>query len=240
MILFCLPYAGGSQSIYYKWKNYLATDISLYPIELKGRGKRFNEPYYKNLEEAVNDIFINIKDIICNEDYAIYGHSMGSLLAYELYYKICEMGITKPKHVFFSGYQAPHIPKKDDKIHNLSNCNFINKVVEYGGIPEELLTNKELLDIYIPILRNDFKIVETYVYKPKAYKIKCDISVLNGKEDSLDFKDIVAWNQHTSKKFTLYTFKGNHFFINSSMEEIIKIINNTLEINSMIKSEKII
>ena len=84
MILFCLPYAGGSEVAYYKWKKYLHPSIELIPIELKGRGKRFNEIFYESLEEAVDDIFENIKDKIINNDYAIYGHSMGSLLSYEL------------------------------------------------------------------------------------------------------------------------------------------------------------
>jgi 4'-phosphopantetheinyl transferase len=102
MVLFCLPYAGGSESIYYKWKRYLKHFIELEPIELKGRGKkRFNETFYESLEEAVDDIFENIKDKIAEDDFAIYGHIMGSLLAYELYYKIGKLNVRKPKHIFF-------------------------------------------------------------------------------------------------------------------------------------------
>src|ERR1700738_4611092 len=109
MILFCLPYAGGSEVIYYKWKKYLHPSIQLIPIQLKGRGKRFSEIFYENIEEAVDDIFENVKDKIVDDDYAIYGHSMGSLLAYELYYKISKLNLKKPKHIFFSGYKAPSI-----------------------------------------------------------------------------------------------------------------------------------
>ncbi|WP_268906141.1 thioesterase II family protein [Clostridium hydrogenum] len=101
MILFCLPYAGGSEAIYYKWKDYLSPSIQLIPIELKGRGKRYNETFYETLDEAINDIFKWIKERIMNDDYAIYGHSMGSILAYELYYKVISEKLRKPKHIFF-------------------------------------------------------------------------------------------------------------------------------------------
>ena len=160
MILFCLPYAGGSETIYYKWKKHLHPSIQVVPIELKGRGKRFSEFFYESLEEAVDDIFENIKEKIVDDDFAIYGHSMGSLLAYELYYKIDELNFRKPKHIFFSGYKAPSIVREIENIYTLPNYDFMRKIMELGGTPEELMKNKELLQIFLPIIRSDFKILE--------------------------------------------------------------------------------
>ncbi|GKX65194.1 thioesterase II family protein [Inconstantimicrobium mannanitabidum] len=228
MILFCLPYAGGSEAIYFEWKKYLDPSIKLHPIELKGRGKRFNEPFYENIQEAVEDIFNNIKDKIEYDEYAIYGHSMGSLLAYELYYKIDAMQVKKPKHIFFSGYKAPNILRKKENIYTLPNYDFMNKVIEFGGTPEDVINNKELLDLFIPILKNDFKILETYEYIEKEKKIQCDISILNGKQDSITLKDILAWNKHGGAKCRIYEFDGNHFFINSNVKDIVDIINTIL------------
>lgn len=227
MILFCLPYAGGSEVIYYKWKKYLNSPIHIEPIELKGRGKRFNENFYENLEEAVEDIFENIKDKILEDDYAIYGHSMGSLLAYELYYKIYNENVKLPKHIFFSGYKAPNIPKKR-KIHLLPDREFIKEVIELGGTPQEVADNEELIQLFTPILRNDFKILETYLYKEKKDKIQCDISILNGKKDNITLEELLAWKNHVDKGFKVYNFEGNHFFINDNVENITKIINVTL------------
>ncbi|MBO1685684.1 thioesterase [Clostridium butyricum] len=227
MTLFCLPYAGGSGTVYYRWSNYIAPSINLYPIELKGRGKIFKETFYESLKEAVEDIFNEIQDKIY-DDYAIYGHSMGSLLAYELYYKINEIGAKKPKHVFFSGYKAPNVVREKENIYTLANYDFMNKIIELGGTPEELINNKELLEIYIPIIRNDFKILETYEYKERTNKIECNISILNGKQDSINLEDILAWKKHTSKKCRIYNLEGNHFFINNNIENIANIINDTL------------
>lgn len=227
MILICIPYAGGSGTIYCKWKNHLYSSIELCPIELKGRGKRFKEKFYGSLKEAVKDIYIQIKDKIY-DDYAIYGHSLGGLLAYELYYKINEIGSKKPKHIFFSGCKAPNVIREKESIYNLSNYYFMNKIIEFGGVPEELLNNKKLLEVFIPILRNDFKIFETYDYIEKINKIECNISVLNGKQDSINLEDKLAWNKLCSEKCRIYNLEGNHFFLNNNVENITCIINNTV------------
>lgn len=228
MILFCLPYAGGSEVIYYKWKKYLNPSIQLESIELKGRGKRYGEIFYETLDEAVEDILRNIKDKIMDDDYAIYGHSMGSLLAYELYYKIKEQKLKNPRHIFFSGYKAPSIIRKKENIYTLPDYDFMKKVIELGGTPEELVKNKELLEIFLPVIRSDFKILENYNYKEREDKIECDVSILNGKQDSINLEEILAWKKHVDKGFKVYNFEGDHFFINNNVENIINTINCTL------------
>ena len=228
MILFCLPYAGGSQAIYYKWRKYLKPSIKLVPIELKGRGKRFGEEFYESLEEAVEDIFDNIKDQILQDEYAIYGHSMGSVLAYELYYKIRDEKLNMPKHMFFSGYQAPSIPRKKRQIYTLPDEEFIKEVINLGGTSKEVSQNEELLQLFTPILRSDFKILENYIYKERRNKIQCDLSILNGKEDDISLEELLAWKKHGDKGFKIYNFEGDHFFINSNVENITKVINATL------------
>jgi len=228
MILFCLPYAGGSGSIYHRWRNYLDSSINLYPIELKGRGRRFNEPFYESFEDAIEDIFNVIKDKVCDDEYVIYGHSMGSLLAYELYYKICNMGFRKPKHMFFSGHKAPNLKRNKENIHTLSDCDFMKKIIELGGTPEEILNNNELLEIFTPILKNDFKILEKYHYTEKVNKIECNLSVFSGEQDSITLKELAEWNRHGSGESTIYIFEGNHFFINNNAENVTNIINRTL------------
>ncbi|MBS4536684.1 thioesterase [Clostridium sp. D2Q-14] len=233
MILFCLPYAGGSEAIYYKWKKYLDSSIELYPIELKGRGKRFDKGFYENLEEAVDDIFNNIKDKIDNTDYAIYGHSMGSLLAYELYYKIKKMGYLKPKHIFFSGYKAPSIIRTKENIYDLPDYDFIKKVMELGGTPEEVFNNKELLEVFLPVIRNDFKILENYNYKEREDKIECDVSILYGNQEAINLEDVLLWKNHVSSGFKIYNLEGNHFFINKNVKNISNIINSTLLRNNI-------
>lgn len=233
MKLFCLPYAGGSESAFYSWKGHMQPDIEICPIQLKGRGRRFNEPCYESLEEAVQDIFEQVQAERKGDDYALFGHSMGSLLAYELYYQMSGAGAEKPVHIFFSGYKAPNRIRKKEKLHTLPNPIFKKKLVELGGTPEELINHEELFELFIPILKSDFKMVENYIYQERNSKIDCDITVLNGKEDSMSKEDVSDWKHHTSGHFTAYYFDGNHFFLHHHVEKITDIINHSLAASRM-------
>ncbi|ADL51487.1 thioesterase II family protein [Clostridium cellulovorans] len=228
IILFCIPYAGGSDIGFYKWKGLLDPQIELCPIELKGRGKRYDEGFYKDVSEAIDDIYDQIKDKIKDNKYAVYGHSMGSMLAYELYNRINVEGNKLPIHMFFSGRQAPSAKRKEGNIHMLPNEQFISRIIELGGTPKEVTESKELMDFILPILRNDFKLVEAYKLEVMS-KIKCNISVLNGDKDDIDEEGILAWKNHAADQCKIYTFNGGHFFINDKLEEVIEIINATLK-----------
>jgi len=227
--LYCFPYAGGSaSSIYSKWKNHLKDSIELCPIELAGRGKRFSVPFYNDLDEVVEDVYSIIEaDIKSGVDYAFYGHSFGSILSYELAHKINEKGLNPPKHLFFSGNKAPH-RREYKNIHLLPDEEFIQEIIDFGGTPKELLEEKELLNLFLPLLRADFKVNESYQYKDRGTKLDCNITVINGKGDDMTITDITEWNLHTTGNSKFYMFDGGHFFINDKTQDIITIINHTL------------
>jgi surfactin synthase thioesterase subunit len=223
-----LPYAGGSESIYYKWQKHLDSSIKLEPIELKGRGRRCNEDFYESFDEAIDDIFLNIKDKVTHHEYAIFGHSMGSRLAYELYYKICAENFIKPKHIFFSGNTAPSIIREKKELHKLSDDEFMKEIFDLGGTPKEVIENRELLQVVRPILRNDMKIYENYIYEEKNEKIGCDMLVFSGKEEGITLEELLGWKKHAAKGFKVHILEGNHFFINDNVENITNIINSVL------------
>lgn len=228
MKLFCLPYAGGSSAIYTTWKNYVNPNIELCPIELAGRGKRFQEPLYNTIEEMVNDVYDQIKDDVEKDSYAIFGHSMGSIIAYELCYKLEEKNARKPVHIFFSGHKAPNIIRDEESIHDLPNEQFKNKLIELGGTPKEFFESKELCDMFIPIIRADFKAVENYIYNGENDKLNTNISVMYGKKEEMTMNEILQWRNHTSGETKIYPFEGDHFFINDNSQNIVNIINHTL------------
>lgn len=120
MILFCLPFAGGSAHYYMKWRKYLPNGIKLSPIEYAGRGLRIKEQPYQSFENAVDDIAEYISRNIKSTPYAIYGHSLGGLLAFELNHKLLEKGVTPPCHSFYSGISAPNMYKTT--VENSYNC----------------------------------------------------------------------------------------------------------------------
>ncbi|MGE5632422.1 MAG: thioesterase II family protein [Caulobacteraceae bacterium] len=227
--LFCIPYAGGSASVYFVWKKYLDTNIEIYPIELSGRGRRMNVPLYNDMNDAVNDIYELIKNDLDDKPYAIFGHSMGCYLAFELYYKIMESNHQSAKHVFFSGRAAPGDDSGKKYSHLLPDNEFIREVYSLGGMAEEFLKNKILKDVFLPILRADYKMIETYEYTEKKSKICCSISVLTGTRDKLTKgANISKWSTFTNNKCYFYEFDGGHFFINSCLSAVVSIVNQRL------------
>ncbi|MCU5554340.1 thioesterase domain-containing protein [Bacillus cereus] len=225
--LFCLPYAGGTANIYIKWRRYLLPEIELIPLELAGRGKRIGDLLYSDMNEAIEDIYQTIKPHLDGTPYAFWGHSMGSLLAYECTHKILEQQHKGPETIFFSGKNPPHIKVKKIR-HLLPNREFIDEVFSMGGTSKELIEQEDLLDFFIPILRADFRLVETYQYCRKK-KFLFDIAVLNGIEDEMTTKiEIEEWTKYTEKQCDIYQLNGAHFFIHDQMNDVINIINNKL------------
>lgn len=222
--LLCLPYAGGSAVIFNRWRQYLQTGIELRPIELAGRGRRIQEAPYRNWSEAVNDIFQIIKGEMYESRFMLFGHSLGALLTYELAQLIRENGLPQPDHLFFSGAGAPHLRKKKN-YHLLGDEEFKEKVLKLGGTPREFFDHPELMNIFVPLLKNDFKLAEAKSFLGVT-PLQDDITVLLGKEDDLTSEQCEEWRRYTRGSCQLRYFKGGHFFINDEAPAITTIINN--------------
>ncbi|MCK4258245.1 MAG: thioesterase [Halanaerobiales bacterium] len=229
MKLFCLPYAGGSAVVYYNWKKYIDSKIEICPVELAGRGKRIRSSYYSDFNEMVKDVYDNLKRHLNEMPYAIFGHSMGSWLAFELAHRIMEEGYENPCHLFFSARRAPQIYKDELNFQELS-CEEIQHVLfELGGTPRELLENKDMLNQFLPILKSDFKVMSTYKYVEKKEKFPYSISILSGTEDKdISTSDLLAWKKHSQIGCKINKISGGHFFINDNIKDVTNYINNTL------------
>jgi medium-chain acyl-[acyl-carrier-protein] hydrolase len=232
--LFCLPYAGGSSAIYHRWKPYIDSSIELIPIELSGRGSRFMRPLYHSIHDAVADIAERILPYTYNSPYAIWGHSMGGLLTYELAHLLRVRGCQMPVHLFISGSSAPDRRKKDKLLHVLPEAEFIQEIKALKGTPNDFFENQELVDLYIPILRSDFKMIEQYNYREPKNILPIRTSILYGSEEK--FKDqIKAWERHLEYGCNYYEFQGGHFFIFDYVKETARLFNQTLLINTLIQ-----
>ncbi|MHB8062509.1 MAG: thioesterase II family protein [Ruminiclostridium sp.] len=227
--LFCLPYAGGSAMVYKKWEKYLDKSIKLCLLELAGRGSRNKEPYYNSMQEAVEDIFSLLELNLDEGEYAIFGHSMGSILAYQLAAKIKERNLKQPIHIFFSGRYPPSIWKGERNTYLLPEPEFIQKATRWGGIPEKLFKYEVLLKAAMETLRADYKVLETGGYDPMIKKLKCDISILFGEKDLISTPlDMTAWKKYAGKQCSFHVFNGGHFYLHNNVENVVQVINNAL------------
>lgn len=231
--LFCFPYAGGSSVMYHQWKPFLQDEIELRPIELAGRGKRIIENPYNDIKDAVEDVFELIYKEVQQSPYMLFGHSMGAMIAYELAQKIREKGLPKPIHMFFSGKGAPNVHRSDEKeYHLLDDSSFKKEVIELGGTPPEFFEHPELMELFLPLLKNDFRIAETHKLTEPIKEFDQDITVLLGKEDDLNAEQCEEWVKHTTEFCYFHHFPGGHFFINDEKKAIVRIIEDVVRKNT--------
>lgn len=223
--VFFIPYAGSSAYVYYKWKDLFAPHIEPVFVELAGRGGRSEESFYNTMEEGAEDIASVIgRQLKPDEDYIIYGHSMGSILAFETYYRLNDKKLRLPRHIFFSGKNAPQAHENHEKVHKYEDERFLTIAALYGGLPNEFY-NEEVKKMFLPILRADFRLLDNYNYKRKGRKINCDITVLFGEKDfSTQMMNLIKWETHAGKSFHIYKFSGEHFFIHEEYPRIAKLI----------------
>ncbi len=231
--LFCLPYAGGSASVFNKWRTYLDSRIELVPLELAGRGRRMNQPFYGSVHEAADDIYSSISQSLDGCPYAFYGHSMGTVIVYEVCRRIVQNGRTSPCHVFASGRYAPHIKKNEKELHALPEDEFKEEILKIGGTPKQIFEDPQLTQIFSPVLRADYRIIECYKHAESNISLSCPITVLSGRSDSITHgldqeNEMLGWPKYTSGLCKMHEFDGGHFFIFDYIKEIANIINSSI------------
>ncbi len=213
LVLLCLPFAGGSSNSFRNWASILPPAVELRAVELPGHGFRLSEPLIDRLNDLLPVLTEGIADEL-DRPFALFGHSMGAILGYELTLLLQkQFPERKPVHVFLSGHGAPHLPQHEPPIHQLPEQEFIEKIKSYNGTPPEVFENKELLSLMIPILRTDFKMCETY-QRDKIEKIDIPLTAMGGVQDpGATRADLEAWKEYTTRSFNVRMFPGDHFYL---------------------------
>jgi medium-chain acyl-[acyl-carrier-protein] hydrolase len=222
--LFCFPYAGGNATVFSAWQQALAPDVEVCAVEYPGRWRRLREPPIANLNLLVEKTLEGLGGLF-NSRFAFFGHSLGSLVAFELTRTLRRRGRTGPEHLFVSARPAPQRPTARPPIHHLPQEQFIVEVGKrYRALPTELQTDPELLALLLPALRADIAAVETHVYKDEP-PLSCPITAFAGSDDSLmNSDDLTDWRLQTSAAFASYQMPGDHFFVNTCAARVMPIV----------------
>lgn len=221
VILFTLPFAGGSKYSFNIFKTHLPDRIKFCPLDLPGRGTRIRERLETDIFRIVEGIFQQIKGQL-NTPYVLYGHSMGSMLVYLLAQKIRKEKEPTPMQLFVSGRGGPAC-KDGRKRHLLPQKEFRKELMDLGGMPKEVLEDDALMDFYEPILRADFQALETYNYSSSP-AFDTPITVMIGKDDKTSFEEAMEWQKETVVPVNVQEFSGGHFFIFDHPKAIVKLI----------------
>ena len=227
--IFCLPFGGGGAAIFREWPRDLWPEIEVWHVQLPGREARHREPALTRMEALVAPLADAMLPYL-DRPYIVFGHSMGALIGFELARRLRKLGAPDPLHLFVSARRAPHVADPHPPLHTLPDADLVAQLTRrYNGMPRAVLENAELLRMFIPIVRADLTMTETYVYAPEA-PLACPISAFGGLEDdAVTRDDLAAWGDQTGAGFTLRMVPGGHFFLQTDRARLLAALRADLQ-----------
>lgn len=225
--LFCLAHAGGGASAFRGWADVLPSDVEVCPVQPPGRENRIAEPAFDRVEPLVQALADAI-DPYLDLPFALFGHSNGALISFELSRLLRQRGRPGPVHLFASGRRAPDLPAGTGPIHALPEAEFLGELGKLGGLPQALLEHRELLSLLVPTLRADVSIHETYEFREEA-PLACPITAYGGVADvKVTRAHLQAWGRHTAGPFVLRMFPGGHFYLFEERDTVLRTLSGDL------------
>ena len=226
--LFCFPFAGAGTAVFYPWSKALPEWIEMRPVLLPGRESRLREEPITQISFLIEEMVAAIEPL-CNLPCAFFGHSLGAVIAFELSCRLSKNSEKKPVHLFLSSRRAPHLPSRNPNLHELPDAIFIEQVQKrYNGVPQQILSDPELLKLFLPAMRADFTILETtlHVEEPPG---NIPITMFGGVDDpTVTFGELNAWKKYTTSTFTVLMLPGDHFYLLNQRSNILTIIEKEL------------
>ncbi|ESO82877.1 hypothetical protein LOTGIDRAFT_184680 [Lottia gigantea] len=218
--LFCFPWAGGGSNFNANWGSSINENIEVVAILLPGRESRFTEPPIRTMSEVVDVITKAIVSQYSAKPFAFFGHSMGALLSFEIAKVLKEKHNMQPVKMYVSGMSGPREDKDKDtsktqkRVCEATDKEFIEFLRGMGGTPDEILNNEEIMEVFLPVLRADYGMVDDHKFElppSPTPMLTCPVDVFGGKQDS--DRDYEAWRRITSGKVNVTMRDGGHFYL---------------------------
>ncbi|MCR8746644.1 thioesterase II family protein [Romboutsia lituseburensis] len=221
--IFLFPYAGGGVSSFKNWQDKFE-NTELICAQYPGRESKISEEPLNNLDKLISTLYDYITPLI-NEDipYYFFGHSFGTKVVYELVLKIQKNNLKMPSGIVLSAGKAPCY-KEENPIYHLDNVKFLQQLKRFSSIPEELISNMDIMNLFIRMIKADFEMDEKYL-KKDIIPINCPIIAFMGSDDKeIRLQELLKWKHYTSKSFNYKIIKGSHMFINTNKDKVVNNI----------------
>jgi surfactin synthase thioesterase subunit len=223
--LVCLPFAGAGASFYRPWAAYADGGLDVLPVQLPGRERRIDDEPHHDVSSAVTEVLAELRDV--DGPLAIFGHSLGAVLGYELAHRLVAAG-RPPVRLFVSGSPEPARPRSE-RATGLPDAEFLAAVSDFAGYTSEALADPELLELVLPTLRADIEMHENYVPSTDE-PLDVPITALRGGADTLvDADAIQGWAKVTGRQFDHAELPGEHMYLTESAPRLVRFLTDTLQ-----------
>lgn len=220
--LFCLPPAGGGARLFRAWHHLLPDEIEVWPVQFPGREERVKESPFSQMAALVPAAASAVLPHL-GRPFAIFGHSMGGLVGFELARQLRRLGAPQPFHLFVSASRPPDL-RDSDKHHLLSDQELGVELCKLEGLPRELSSEPEFMRMLLPIFRADASITETYAYEPEA-PLSCALTTLAGAADErVSAGEMAGWKAYTEGRFNTAVCPGGHDFLTKANAAVVSTI----------------
>ncbi|MEU3527660.1 alpha/beta fold hydrolase [Streptomyces sp. NPDC038707] len=216
--LLCLPHAGGSASFYFALSKALSPTVDVRAAQYPGRQDRAGEPFADSVQELAHGVF-DALDERETTPLALFGHSMGALVAFETA-RLLENAGRPPAVLFLSGRRGPSV-ERTETVHLGDDKRLIEEVVQLDGTDSAVLQDEELLEMVLPGLRADYRVVETYRPTPGP-RLGCPVVALTGDADPrVTPEEVRAWARETDGPFECHVHPGGHFYLVARQRDVL-------------------
>ena len=222
-VLLCFHHAGGSAMVFRNWIRH-KLGFELIPVEIPGRGTRCREACMTDFKALVKDLSDSIKSAYDGRKVYMFGHSLGSIIAFEVANRLEDSGINVEK-LFVAGREAPHCFGTSEYRCEMGTEGLKNELLRIGATPKEVLEDEDFNEYMLPVIYSDYKLGEDYEYDNSCADYP--IVALSGKGDpEADYEMMDEWKKVTNSDFRHYSFEGDHFFpYGAEEEQLLGILN---------------
>jgi surfactin synthase thioesterase subunit len=197
--------------------------VCVLAVQYPGRQDRRAEPAAEDIGELARGIADALEPWADEGPMAFFGHSMGSVVAFETARELERTAGTGPVVLFASGRRAPGI-LRDERVHQGDDDAILAELQRLNGTESALLRDDELVRMMLPAIRSDYRAVETYTCPPDA-TVRAPIVALIGNDDPrVGVDEAREWARHTTGGFALHTFPGGHFYLQPRLTDVRDVL----------------
>ncbi|WP_323137852.1 alpha/beta fold hydrolase [Streptomyces sp. NBC_01433] len=225
--LICFPHAGGTATLFHRWPGHLPADVELLATQYPGRQERFAEPCVETMAELADRITDALEPVVTGPrrlPFVLFGHSLGSAVAYEVARRLDERHGIVPDRVIVSGRSAPHAPRGSATLHTLDDERLIAAARHLGNMASSVYDDPDLRPLLLPSLRSDFRVIESYRPHDPA-PLRAPVTAVGGDRDpGCPVAELESWSSLTTAGFESRVFPGDHFYLVPTEAELLAFI----------------